>query len=211
MTHVPGGKQPSWDPQEYPPQAHGQQYSQDQPWQQQRYDSYANQQRISAAQEQQTQPQYGQQYPQEQPLHLTDGAWKRHTKLNSKHIATALVLSGVALVVTVGGLFRLDQAVRHASSQSQASISHLQTELNAAEGKLSAMKADTDSGTSKFGICYQTDTQSFSGLVDSIMDNYSFVVGVDIGTPNDVNGVVSCASGYTYVPVVPGNNSTNSN
>jgi hypothetical protein len=207
MTHVPGGKQPSWDP----PQDYGQQYSQDQPWQRQRYDPFANQQQISAAQEQRTQPQYGQQYPQEQPPHLTSGAWGRHTKLNSKYIATALVLSGVALVVTVGGLFRLDQDVKDASSQSQAKISHLQTELSAADGKLSAMKADTDSGTSKLGICYQTDTQSFSGLVDSIMDNYSFVVGVDIGTPNDVNGVVSCASGYTYVPVVPGNNSTNSN
>jgi len=41
------------------------------------------------------------------------------------------------------------------------------------------------------------------------MDGYQFVDGVDVQTPNLLNGVVSCSSGYSFVPVVPANNSTN--
>ena len=65
--------------------------------------------------------------------------------------------------------------------------------------------------TSKLGICLQNTTQPFTNPDDSVMDGVDFVTGVDIETPNLLDGVVSCPSEYTYVPVTPANNRTNSN
>ena len=39
------------------------------------------------------------------------------------------------------------------------------------------------------------NTETFSNLVDSTMDGYQFVDGLDVETPNLLNGVVSCPNG----------------
>jgi hypothetical protein len=130
-----------------------------------------------------------------------------------------LALAGALVGVTVAEHGAIDSQASHA----QSSISKLQqenaslaTQLAQAQTAISAnrtalAKVPDQANVSKLGICYQTSSQTFTGLVDSIMNNYAFIDGLYLSTPNNLNGVITCPSGYTYVPVTPANNSTNSN
>jgi hypothetical protein len=139
-------------------------------------------------------------------------------------LAVAGGLVGTALALHGEVASQASQAARQAS-RAQTSISQLQQEntslatqlsqdhmlLSQARTALAKVPAQTQNSTNKLGICFDTSTQSFSNLTDSIMDGVNFVDNVDVTTPNLLNGVVSCPPSYTYVPVTPANNSTNSN
>ena len=131
---------------------------------------------------------------------------------------SALMVAIVALALCVGSAVGLHGVISRQSSQDQAAISRLQAanqqlaaEVAKNHAALAGLKVPSQVNTSQMGICYDIETESFSNLDDSIMDGYAFVDGVDIESPNLLNGVVSCPSGDSFVPVVPANNSTNSN
>jgi len=128
------------------------------------------------------------------------------------------VVAVVALAFGVGGVVKLHADINTQSSQEQTAISRLQaanqklaSEVAKDHAALSGLKVPAQVNTGQMGICYDTSTESFSNLDDSIMDGYNFVDGVDIESPNLLNGVVSCPSGDSFVPVIPGKNSSNGN
>lgn len=64
-------------------------------------------------------------------------------------------------------------------------------------------KIPAQAGTGQLGVCYNTSTETFNNLYDSVMDGYPFVIGAYLSSPSLVNGVVSCPSGEQFVPVTP--------
>lgn len=131
---------------------------------------------------------------------------------------SAFMVAIVALALVIGSAVGLHSVISRQSSQERAAISQLQAANQKLAGEvaknhaaLAGLKIPSQVSTSQMGICYSTDSESFSNLYDSSMDGYDFVDSVDLETPNLLNGVVSCPSGYSFVPVMPANNSTNSN
>jgi hypothetical protein len=141
----------------------------------------------------------------------------------NKTALTALALGVVALAVSIGGYLGASSSANAKAAQAETAISQLQ----AANGKLqqansnlagqvakdeqalAKIPSQTKTKTAQYGVCFQTSTGETINLNDG--NQVTPLTFADITTPNDINGVVSCPSGYTYIPVTPANNATNSN
>jgi hypothetical protein len=130
-------------------------------------------------------------------------------------VAAVAVLLGVGIAVVVilsGNVSHLQGQVSQLQGQVttlQGQGQQLQEQVTRDHGTLA--KIPPQAGTGQLGICYETSTQSFTNLYDSVMDGYPFVISVNAQPPNLINGVVSCPSGFQFVPVTPVRSSTTGN
>jgi hypothetical protein len=110
MTQGPGGSQPPWEEQDYPPQHYGQRYPPDQQWQPQRYDPYAHQRRVNGPREDPRQqgPYSSQGYQQPTPWNTSQiqngyGRFQPQEPERPRRPRWPLYAGIVALVAVAGG------------------------------------------------------------------------------------------------------------